>query len=219
MFSRVLRKLPISDVIKFDNDEICLSKTYFNDIVYFELFNSKYKYLLDENNKFLKIYLIRIWICKYDNYVYKIGSTTNLMKRIKSLNSHFDSCGRIIILFAANIKGKWQEDDAHKKLLKYKINENIQNINKPHSCEIYFNNVSVYDCFLNYIQKITANNKKKYFETIDYVIMDNNQEMTKIFPEYKKLKGFSKLNLDKEKEYIYLDNNENIYWKIMQLRY
>ena len=42
--------------------------------------------------------------------------------------------------------------------------------------------------------------------------MDNNQEMIKIFPEY------SKLKLDKEKEYICLDNN-NIYYKIMQLRY
>ena len=66
------------------------------------------------------------------------------------------------------------------------------------------NNVFVYDCFLHYIQK-------KYFEIIDYVIMDNNQEMIKIFPEY------SKLKLDKEKEYICLDNN--IYYKIMQLRY
>ena len=34
------------------------------------------------------------------------------------------------------------------------------------------NNVFVYDCFLHYIQK-------KYFEIIDYVIMDNNQEMIK----------------------------------------
>jgi hypothetical protein len=177
---------------KINNDEICVSDKFFNDVIFDELNNSKYAYLL-KDNKFTKIYFIRLWICYSNTYVFKAGFTTNLTERIKSLNAQFDSCGRIIILFAAKINGKYQEDDAHKKLLEYKINENIQNENKPQSREIYYINVAVYDLFLEYIKKITDKRKKTYFESNYYVITDENIEMVEIFEEYKKLRGFPKI--------------------------
>jgi hypothetical protein len=205
-----------------DINNECLSQTYFDNIIFNELkFSRKYSDLLDqtvdETENLLKIYFIRLWVRKYDTYVYKIGSTTNIEKRMKQLNTYFDSCGRIIILFCAKINSVFCETYAHKILSDYRINDNIQNNIKSQSREIYDINNNVYDYFLNYIKTISQNN---FFETSDYTIDDRNKETIVYYDQYQNLAEFSKVILE-DYSNIKLDqsNNEDKYWKILRNYY
>jgi hypothetical protein len=49
------------------------------------------------------VYMARVWCQRLNLYFYKIASTENLIEHIKDIHNKYDSCGRIIIIAAANI--------------------------------------------------------------------------------------------------------------------
>jgi len=100
-------------------DDLQLSRTYFDKIVLNEL-NLNYSQYI-KNTLTQKLYLVRLLYQWHDKNVYKLGITTNLKQRIKKHNSDYDSCGKIIIVFCADIDSSRKEKDIHKHLEKYRV--------------------------------------------------------------------------------------------------
>jgi hypothetical protein len=191
-----------------DIDSLCLSKTYFDNIVFHEI-NLQHSNILN-NCDSDKIYMLRIWIRWSNKYVYKIGTTKNLKKRVKDINHEYDSCGRIIIIACGVITSNAVEKFFHNNLKEYRIN-NVTIPIKSKKREIYHINDNLYDNFMSLLQRKSNN---IIFESEDYVI-DNNIEHIISYEEHKKY--FSKIMNEKieiNDNHILLDKylDELRYW-------
>jgi hypothetical protein len=59
------------------------------------------------------LYMVRLYVQKTDSYVYKVGWTEDFYKRLATLNSTFDSCGRIIPVLLARCGSQKKERMIH----------------------------------------------------------------------------------------------------------
>lgn len=137
-----------------------------------------------------KIYLIRVWIRKLNIYVYKAGTTKNLKRRLIQLNSYFDSCGKIILIFVAIINSDNVEKSFHSILQKYRCK-------KHKNKEIYNINSIFYDKFL---ELLTSIQQTDYFESQYYIIDDLNYEI------------YDNLNNQNDQNQLDQNQEELIFW-------
>lgn len=158
-------------------DDFQLSRTYFDKVVFNEL-NLNRRYI--KNTLTQKLYLVRLWFQWHDKYVYKLGITTNLKRRIKEHNSHYESCGKIIIVFCADIDSSIREKDLHNKLKKYRDIESSQGKFKKYK-EIYNISPNFYDKLEKELKKYSTN----IFESDDYSIDNESIENFRMENVYK----------------------------------
>jgi hypothetical protein len=158
------------------------------EIVLNEIKNSKYSNLIP-NNDTTGIYMCRIF---YNNhYFYKIGkTTTNLSYCLRSFNE------RIILIFYGKTNNVNAEKYIHNKLKKYQYTDK----------KLYHISSKLYDIFK---KELKYYSKNYFFESIKYVIDDNNNEYYHIDNEY--IDFYSGLD---NNDYIELDRDilEERYW-------
>ena len=197
-------------------DSLFLSKTYFNNIIFYEI-NLNNPELLNDII-FDKLYIVRIWIRWSNNYVYKIGTTKNIKRRIRELNYEYDCYGRIIIVAVGQICSTAIEKKFHNKLKEYRIN-NITNPIKSNKKELYNINNKLYDNFID-LFKIYSDNY--LFESEYYVLDDDNMEHILSYNIYKKyFSNNMNRKIEKNDNFISL-NKESIeleYWSFVTKYY
>ena len=156
------------------------------------------------NTKKTLLYFIRFW-SRYDNkYIFKIGYTENLYKRLIGLNNEFESYYRIIIISCANINNINIEKDIHKILRPKYGNCKFSRSIKNKSTESYKTSYEIYDNFI----KILYDMKLNYFKSDNYIYNDED----KIEYIYDKKYLSSIIKLDNKNIYLDQNINENRYW-------
>jgi hypothetical protein len=194
------------ELIKSNNETEINIKLNYIDLILKELNDSEFSYLI--SNKYInKIYLIRFYVFEKDTYLYKIGYTTDIESRLRSINHQYNSCGRIILIFCGEIISSVIERKIHKNLEIYKYNHIICG---KKAREIYHINSQLYDDFNNTLLEFSNN----YFESSFYVINDNNteelcvtnRELENIKKDYTIYCEKYNLNIDQS---IFIQNNIN----------
>ena len=181
-------------------DELQLDTNYFYKIIH-EVYQKNPSLVLD--NETSKLYLLRLWIGWSKRYVFKIGYATNILSRIKQLDSQYGCCGKIMIIALCEIPNQVLEKEIHFMLDNFKIKEqNIVNPIKPQPKELYYINENIK---IELMDILYSNNKvKNIFESTNYVIHTNYNKAN-----YE--------NLIHDNVLLDQDENEELYWNNKRL--
>ena len=116
------------------------------------------------------IYFIRMYCCYIDDYVYKIGYSENIKKRLRQINYEFGCEGEIVIVMIANLSNKYERRiHSNREFIKYRID--VRNNFNCSKGEIYKISHEVYDLFYEFVS-----NKSILWESQKYVIDDYDYE-------------------------------------------
>jgi hypothetical protein len=199
-------------------DDIVISKTYFENIVFDEINSEKLEFLSD--NDIPKIYFLRVWLHYSETYVYKIGTTTkDLKKRIKQIDNEYCCNGKIIIIACGSVNSSNLEREFHNKLKKYKNNDiDITNPIKSKKQELYHISAKLYDKFMDLLQEESTSD---IFESKKYVLDDDGEHY---LPDSINRKYFSdEINkkIENNDNYIPLDKEsiESDFWDTLRIIY
>jgi hypothetical protein len=142
-----------------DKDNLVLPKKYLEER------------LFEVDEKFFEtpvLYMFRLWNRFHNVYFYKSGFTENIQERIKSLNSEFDCCGRIVLVMVARNARLRDEKKLHKLLGEYRIDMEIKS--KKHT-ECYHITTEVYDMVNEFMEELDDN----FFDTKYYSLVKNKK--------------------------------------------
>lgn len=143
-------------------DDLVIPKSYWISI--FSEVGSKY---FGDNI----LYFIRLWNRYEDCYFYKLGFTDDLRKRIISINSEYDACGRIVIIALCHIKSQKTEKIQYRALSKLNMKLVIKQKRKK---ECYPISANAYDSIIKFMKKHQVGSC--FFESQNYVLSDSDEE-------------------------------------------
>lgn len=146
--------------------------TYIKTIVLDNIKKSEYAYLLNDTDRY-GVYMCYLWYNERNEFVFKIGRTNNIEKRLYDLNSKYESSNRIILIFYGTSNDINIEKKLHAEMEEFKINTNKQNIKSRESYSITFESYErIYNFFLE--------NINFFFECKDYEINENETQYYKL---------------------------------------
>ena len=141
---------------------------YVENIILDNIKKLGYVDLLKNTNRYA-IYVCHLWIEELQKFVFKIGRTCDIKKRIISLNYEYKSNYKIKLIFYGKDDNINLEKDLHKEMKEFKI---------PHQKwrELYDITIEFY----NEIKFFFEINMKNYFECDDYKIRSNKNQYYKL---------------------------------------
>ena len=149
--------------------------TYIKTIVLDNIKKSEFANLLHDTDRY-GVYMCYLWYEERNEFVFKIGRTNNIEKRLNELNSKYESNYRIILIFYGTDNNINIEKKLHAEMEEFRINTNNQNIKSRESYSITFESYErIYNFFLE--------NINSFFECKDYEINEDGSEYYKLSDE------------------------------------
>jgi hypothetical protein len=156
---------------------------YIKKVVLNEIKKSQHTNLVNSTGE-LGIYVLYIWVARFNNFLFKIGETRDITKRIIQLNGTYESAGKIILVFYGK-KNRSVEKFFHNRLKKFNIlmddnvSTDINNL-KVRPRELY--NISPV-CNEQIISLFESKFKNNFFESKEYELNDDGTQYIELKPD------------------------------------
>jgi hypothetical protein len=127
---------------KENPDDLCISPTHFENLI------AEVPKELRETNL---LYMFRIYASYSDKYVFKVGYTDDLLKRVKGIDSEFKCLGRIIVVMVCKVESMKVERQCHKELKDKRADITNNHGSKKKECYVIL--PSTYDVVKEFMEK------------------------------------------------------------------
>jgi hypothetical protein len=172
------------------------------------------KKFLVTNDGVCGVYLIYIWIKLCKKFVFKIGKTVDITKRIIQLNLEHKSNNKIILLLYGKNNNSCIEKMFHDKMINFNM-EHSNDKNKK-SRELYYITSTCYYKILNLFEQ----NIPIFFKSNNYIINKDGTQYYKIFNDLLKFFNYSEITYINNIPFLKLyTTTNNSFWKINNLLY